>query len=205
MARKCTFSPCGMYCCVECTCYLHVAISTVIFLESYDCQKSTLFCLPIDIFPPCTIDDSYLSPVCRTDGPPGRPASPADLAREDCAFLSRRLSPPAWPGPLSVAVPRGLERPGAKVLLPVLACALVWKSPRGSGCSQEGRPWQGEGHSSSFGCPYPHNALPALSSADYSPANLMWAGRPAAKIRPLSRKRGVVFTPRSQKSMISIR
>ena len=36
-------------------------------------------------------------------------------------------------------------------------------------------------------------------------ANLMWAGRPAAKIRPLSRKRGVVFTPRSQKSMISIR
>ena len=48
--------------------------------------------------------------------------------------------------------------------------------------------------------PCPHSVLPAVSSCHYSPANLMWAGRPAAKIRPLSRKQGVVFTPRSPNS-----
>ena len=41
--KKVYFSPCGMYCCVECTCYLQVVISTVICVESYDWRKSTLF------------------------------------------------------------------------------------------------------------------------------------------------------------------
>ena len=136
--------------------------------------------------------------LCLPEPPPvaARMAGPVERRRPARPGEARCEGSPSCPGVRAWLEKSARHLPRGPLLL---------RSTRCSGGAPEGRPWQREGHPSSFRCPCPHNALPALSSADYSPADLMWAGRPAAKMRPLSRKRGVVFTPRPPKDMLSIR